>query len=89
MSKYLTAVLAAYVAAVSPVNAEERYDNYNDSEFFVQQSGDCSNEGRDKVIVFDNGAGKTWLQTNTTRWCNPEGVTINPTEDPVFRSEGS
>jgi hypothetical protein len=68
-----------------PVQDQEDHDDNNDN---FGMSNDCSNEGREKVIVFDNGAGKTWHPMNTSRWCDAPGHTINPTEDPIFRSEG-
>jgi hypothetical protein len=49
-------------------------------------SYDCSSEGKQKPVAFDNGAGVTWSPTNTTRWYNPRGG-MAVADDPTF--EGS
>jgi hypothetical protein len=53
---------------------------------FQMASTDCSSEGRQKPIAFDNGAGTTWKRTNTSRWCAPHGG-MPVSDDPIF--EGS
>jgi hypothetical protein len=45
---------------------------------------DCSSEGRNRPLGFDNGAGQTWQRTNTSRWCSPHGG-MNPQDDPTFQ----
>jgi hypothetical protein len=67
----LTAVLTA---SVLPAQAE-------------QLPTDCSNEGRERVLVTDNDAGKTWSVMNTSTWCDPVGG-LNPASDPAFNGNG-
>ena len=44
---------------------------------------DCSSEGKQKPISFDNGAGPTWKRVNTSNWCDPRGG-MPVAEDPTF-----
>lgn len=48
---------------------------------------DCSDRGQHKILISDNGAGVSWLQTNDVRWCDPLNISVNPVDDPVFQSE--
>ncbi len=45
---------------------------------------DCSNEGKNKVLIHTTDAGSTYLIPNTARWCDPIGSWIAPQEDPTF-----
>ena len=46
-------------------------------------SYDCSSEGRQKPVSFDNKAGVTWQAPNTARWCEPRGG-MSVGDDPTF-----
>ncbi len=75
--------LTAATLIASPALAQDQ--DYRASTY---QPGDCTDQqtgGINKVIATDSGYGVQWVCPNTSKWI---GAPVNPTDDPVFRSEG-
>lgn len=79
-------VLIALMLASGVAVAEDAHDR--DVSTMVDGPNDCSTEGRNGIFKNDTGAGVTWTCPNTATWIPDVGVTVNPVEDPTFRSDG-